>query len=66
MTATWFLPGAIPERPKKLPRRLAGVLLAGAFLATAGAMVFYVPHGRPAPVQRPGPRRYPPAYRGQN
>jgi hypothetical protein len=62
MTAIWFLPGAIPEPTPKLPRRLLAALLAGAALAAGGAVAFYVPQGRPAAVQRPGPRRYPPAY----
>jgi hypothetical protein len=62
MTAAYFLPGAAPDKAPDLPRRRAFVLLiAGAFGAGAAGLLFYV--SKPAPLQLPGPRRYPRAYR---
>jgi hypothetical protein len=62
MTAVTFLPGGFPESAPRLPRRRLVALLAGAALAAGGGAALYLPR-KPAPVQRPGPRRYPAAYR---
>jgi hypothetical protein len=55
----------MPNRPRKLPRRRLAALL-GAALAAGGGAALYPPRAKKAPVQLPGPRRYPPAYRAQN
>lgn len=67
MTAISFLPDGFSESAPRLPRRrlaafLAGAVLAGAALAAGGGTVLSLARTKPAPVQRPGPRRYPPGY----
>jgi hypothetical protein len=67
MMASAFLDegGVAPDRAPKLPRRrAAGWLLLGAALGLAsGGMVIYGASTKNSAVLRPGPRRYPPAYR---
>jgi hypothetical protein len=64
MTAMYFLPGAMPEKAPEIPRRRNFVLMitGAAFgLGVAGLVIYG--SSRPAPLQRPGPRRFPPGYR---
>jgi hypothetical protein len=59
----------MPEPPRKLPmprRRFALGLLFPCAVTAAGGLLFIIHEAlndRPHPVPKPGPRRYPPAYR---
>jgi hypothetical protein len=63
MAMAFFPPaGALPERPSRLPRRRGvAVLLVALGLGTGGLCLVHAA-GHAAAVQRPGPRRFPPAY----
>jgi hypothetical protein len=71
-TSTGFVRSFVepmPEPPRKLPvprRRFALSLLFPLAVTMAGGVVFIVHHSLSGPahaVPKPGPRRYPPAYR---
>jgi len=64
MTATVFLPDAVPEKtPEFRRRRLFVLFMAGTVFGLGATGLLVYETARPAALQRPGPRRYPPAYR---